>query len=127
MPDLPDTLPGLTRALIKLRKKPGTQEQYKQYPQLLQRFNELLSLCDDPETLKDVLRVDTGYFLPPSYRQRLIEKLLTMQRTPQLIRVYALQLELFGDVDEFGNEDLDIDERVSALHAQADALESGTG
>lgn len=123
MNDLPGSLPELTQAIMQLRKKPGTQAQYKRYPLLLQQFNVLLEQCDEAKTLKDVLRIDTGYFLPPNYRQRLIEKLLTMERTPQLLRLYAMQLELFGDVDEFGNEDLNIDARVESLHAEADALD----
>jgi hypothetical protein len=33
-----------------------------------------------------------------------------------------MQLELFGDVDEFGEADLEIDERVQALYDEADQL-----
>ena len=33
------------------------------------------------------------------------------------------QLNLFGDVDAFGDADTDIDDRVLALEAEADALE----
>lgn len=119
---IPDTLPEITHALVALRKKPGTQAQFKQYPQLLGRFNELLAQCADAETLKATLRADSGYFLPANYRQRVLETLLTLERTPPLLRAYAMQLELFGDVDALGEADLDVDERVAALYAEADAL-----
>lgn len=124
MTDIPNTLPEITQQLVELRKKPGTQERFKSYPQLLQRFNELLESSDDPELLKNVLRADSGYFLPANYRQRVLEKLLTLERTSTLIRAYAMQLELFGDVDEFGEADLDVDAIVEALYAEAASLES---
>jgi len=123
MVNIPDSLPELTRELIALRKKPGTQERFKSYPAMLQKLNQLLGTCEDAATLKDVLRLDTGYYLPAGYRQRAIEKLLTLRRSPEHLRLYAMQLELFGDVNADGETDLDVDARVDALYAQADNLE----
>ncbi len=123
MSAIPDTLPELTRELVSLRKKPSTQERFKSYPAMLQRFNELLETCEDAATLKEVLRLDEGYYLLAGYRQRVIEKLLSLERTPATLRAYALQLELFGDVDDYGEADTDVEARVSALFAEADQLE----
>lgn len=127
MVEIPDTLPELTQELIALRKKPTTQERFKAYPQMLQRFNELVAACDDPDPLDKVLTLDSGYYLPAGYRQQVIEKLLDIERTPERLRAYALQLELFGDVDEYGEADTDIDERIDALHAEADRLDNALG
>lgn len=123
--EIPDTLPDLTRALVELRKKPTTQARFRAYPQMLQRFAQLVESCDDPAILREVLRLDDGYYLLAGYRQQVIERLLTMQRTPDALRTYAMQLELFGDVDEYGEADTDIDERIEALHAEADRMEQG--
>lgn len=121
---VPDTLPELTKELILLRKKPTTQERFKAYPSMLQKFNELLIACDDEAILREVLRLDSGYFLLAGYRQRVIEKLLEMKRSPEMLRTYAMQIELFGDVDEFGEANLEIDDIVEALYAEADELAS---
>jgi hypothetical protein len=123
MVEIPDNLPDLTRELMSLRKKPTTEERFKAYPQMLQRFNDLVKAADDPAPLKQVLEIDTGYYLPAGYRQQVIEKLLSMERTPQMLRAYALQLELFGDVDEYGEANIQMDARIDALHAEADRLE----
>ena len=120
---VPDNLPDLTRELVLLRKRPSTEERYKSYPAMLQKFNELLADCDDPAVLKQVLALDSGYFLLAGYRQRVLEKLLSFERSASLIRAYALQLELFGDVDEYGEANTAIDDRINALHAEADQLE----
>lgn len=120
---IPDTLQDLTRELVSLRKKPGTQERFKSYPAMLQRFMELLETCTDAATLKEVLRLDEGYYLLAGYRQRVIEKLLTFERTPAILRAYALQLELFGDVDDYGEANTAVEERVNDLFAEADQLE----
>lgn len=120
---LPDTLLEITEELISLRKKPTTQERFKSYPAMLQKFNELLDACEDVSTLKEILKLDSGYYLLAGYRQRVIEKLLEMERSPAMIRTYAMQLELFGDVDEYGEANLDIDERVETLYAEADSIE----
>ncbi len=123
MTTIPDNLPDLTRELVSLRKKPSTQERFKSYPAMLQRFNELLETCTDAATLKEVLRLDEGYYLLAGYRQRVIETLLMLERTPAILRAYALQLELFGDVDDYGEANTDVEERVQALFAEADRLE----
>ena len=91
---------------------------------MLQRFDALLSACDDPQTLKQVLDIDDGYYLLAGYRQRVIEKLLTLQRTPEHLRLYAMQLMLFGDVDNFGEADTETDARVAEIEAEADRLEN---
>jgi hypothetical protein len=120
---IPDNLPDLTRELVLLRKRPSTEERYKSYPAMLQRFNELLHACEDPAVLRQVLALDSGYFLLAGYRQRVLEKLLSFDRSAALLRAYALQLELFGDVDEYGQANTAIDDRISALHAEADQIE----
>lgn len=121
---LPDTLLELTEELISLRKKPTTQERFKSYPTMLQKFSELLTQCDDAVILKKVLKLDTGYYLLAGYRQNVLEKLLKMERSPAILRSYAMQLELFGNVDDYGATDLDIDARVEALYAEADLMEA---
>jgi hypothetical protein len=121
--EMPDNLPDLTRELVSLRQKPTTEARFKAYPQMLQRFNQLLQACDTADTLKTVLRLDEGYYLLAGYRQAVIEKLLTMERTPRNLRLYAMQLELFGDVDDYGEANTAIDNKIEALFAEADALE----
>lgn len=120
---MPETLIEITQELILLRKKPTTQERWKSYPSLLQAFNERLNDCEDPAILKEVLKLDSGYFLLAGFRQRVIEKLLGIERSPALLRAYAMQLELFGDVDEFGEADLEVDAKVQALYDEADSIE----
>lgn len=122
MVDIPDNLPDLTRELVNLRKKPTTQERFKSYPTMLQRFNDLLDECDNANTLKEVLRLDTGYYLLAGYRQRVLEKLLTMERTAETVYLYAMQLELFGDVDDYGAANTEIDERIEALYHEVEQL-----
>jgi len=124
MEEIPNTLLEVTSALISIRKKPTTEARFKSYPAMLQRFSELLIACDDPKTLKQVIKMDNGYYLLAGYRQKVIEKLLQLERTPQLLRVYAMQLRLFGDVDEFGKANTAIDEQVDQLEAEADMLEA---
>lgn len=119
---VPDNLPDLTRDLVLIRKKPGTQERFKAYPAMLQKFNELLEACEDAATLHEVLRLDDGYYLLAGYRQKTIEKLLTMERTAKTVQMYAMQLELFGDVDAYGEANTEIDAKVDALYAEADKL-----
>ncbi len=114
----------LTKDLIAIRKKPTTQAKFKQYPQMLLNFRDHVNTCDDPALLKQVIKLDSGYYLLAGDRQLVIEKLLEIERTPAILRIYAMQLELFGDVDEFGEADLEIDGRVQALYDEADQLES---
>lgn len=113
----------LTRDLIAIRKKPTTQDRFKQYPQMLSRFRDMIQSSNDVELLKQVIRLDSGYFLLAGDRQLVLEQLLTLDRTSDALRAYAMQLELFGDVDEFGQADLDIDARIQALYDEADSLD----
>jgi hypothetical protein len=122
---MPDSLIETTQELILIRKKPTTQERWKSYPSLLQGFKEQLEQCEDAAILKEVLRLDSGYFLLAGYRQQVIEKLLSLEHSSDLLRAYALQLELFGDVDDFGAANLEIDDKVQALYDEADRLEKG--
>lgn len=122
----PDTLIDITRELIALRKKPSTEARFKAYPALLLRFKELVDVCDDIATLREVITLDSGYYLLAGYRQQVLERWLSLGRTPENLRLYAHQLMLFGDVDEWGEANLGVDERVEALHREADALESET-
>lgn len=121
---VPDNLIDLTKELISLRKKPTTEERFKSYPAMLQKFDELLTVCEDITVLKQVLSLDSGYFLLAGYRQRVIETLLRLEPSAGMLRTYAMQLELFGDVDEYGEANLDVDDRVEELYAEADRLEN---
>jgi hypothetical protein len=114
----------LASELIALRRKPSTEERYKAYPRLLQAFAEALDDCNDVETLRAVIALDSGYYLLAGYRQRVLEKWLALERTPEALRLYANQLMLFGDVDLYGAANTDVDERVDALEAEARALEA---
>jgi hypothetical protein len=120
---IPDDLLAITRELILIRQKPTTQERYKAYPALLQRFNEQLAICTDVAILRGIIALDDGYYLLAGYRQRVLELWLALERTPEALRLYALQLLLFGDVDEFGAANTDVDERVTALEQEAAVLE----
>jgi hypothetical protein len=114
----------LTNNLIAIRKKPTTQDRFKQYPQMLARFRDLVHRCEDIELLKQVIKLDSGYYLLAGDRQMVLEKLLDMERTPALLRTYAMQLELFGDVDDFGEANLEVDARVQALYDEADTIDN---
>jgi len=115
----------LTNDLIAIRKKPTTQDKFKQYPQMLLRFRELVNDCDDADLLKQVVQLDSGYYLLAGDRQQVIEKLLEIERTADILRTYAMQLELFGDVDDFGEANLEVDAQVQALYDEAEKLENG--
>jgi len=119
---IPDDLLEVTRLLIEVRKRPGTEARYKAYPAMLQRFRDLLATCDDPATLRQIIALDSGYYLLAAYRQQVLEKLLAQQRSADILRAYALQLELFGDVDEFGEANTDVDAKVEALLREAESL-----
>jgi len=114
---------NLTLDLIAIRKKPTTQDRYKQYPQMLSDFRETVESCDDADILKQVIKLDSGYYLLAGDRQMVLEKLLTMERTSAILRTYAMQLELFGDVDDFGEANLETDARVEALYDEANRLD----
>lgn len=114
----------LTRDLIAIRKKPTTQERFKQYPQMLARFRELIDRCEDGAVLRQVIELDSGYYLLAGDRQLVLEKWLGLDRSPTVLRAYALQLELFGDVDAFGQANLEIDAQVDALYREADQLDN---
>lgn len=113
----------LTQDLITIRKKPTTQSRFKQYPQMLADFREQLSTCTDAALLKQIIQMDKGYYLLAGDRQKVLETLLDIERKPSILRAYAMQLELFGDVDDFGEANLDVDERVQALYDEADDLD----
>ena len=121
--DIPDTLPALTRDLIALRQKPSTEERFKAYPAMLQRFQELLAVCDDAAILREVISLDNGYYLLAGYRQQVLEKWLTFERTSEVLKLYAMQLFLFGDVDEIGQANTDVEARIEALEQEADRLD----
>lgn len=120
---IPDNLPDLTRELISLRKKPGTEARYKAYPAMLERFGELLEACDDIATLREVIELDQGYHLLAGYRQRVLEKWLALERTPEVLRLMVVQLEFFGDVNELGAADIHVEKTIIALEAEAAARE----
>lgn len=120
---IPNNLPDLTRELISLRKKPGTEARFKAYPAMLERFSELLEACEDIATLREVIELDQGYHLLAGYRQRVLEKWLTLERTPEVLRLMVVQLEFFGDVNELGAADTHVEKTIIALEAEATARE----
>lgn len=117
------TLLELVAELIALRKKPTSQARFGQYPALLQALRAAIADCADPATLEQALARDSGYHLPSGERQYLIERLLEFGRTPQRLRLYARQLDLFGDARALGEPDSDVAERVAALEAEAEQRE----
>jgi hypothetical protein len=121
--DIPDSLPALTRDLIALRQKPSTEERFKSYPAMLQRFQELLAVCEAVAILREVVALDDGYYLLAGYRQQVLEKWLRLERTAEVLRLYAMQLFLFGDVDDVGRADTNVEARVEALEQEADQLD----
>jgi hypothetical protein len=121
--DIPNSLPALTRDLIALRQKPSTEERFKAYPAMLQRFSDLLAVCEDVAILREVISLDNGYYLLAGYRQQILEKWLTLERTSEVLRLYAMQLFLFGDVDHIGRANTDVEEHIAALEQEADALD----
>ena len=124
---LPDSLADLTRELIAIRRRPTTQQRYKSYPQLLARFAALVDGCDDVAQLRQVIALDSGYFLLAGYRQAVLQRWLMMDRSSEVLRLYAHQLLLFGDVDAFGEAETDVTDRVEALLREADEQDSDTG
>jgi len=121
--DIPNSLPALTRDLIALRQKPSTEERFKSYPAMLQRFSDLLAVCEDVAILREVISLDNGYYLLAGYRQQILEKWLIFERTAEVLRLYAMQLFLFGDVDQMGQANTDVESRVEALEHEADELD----
>lgn len=121
--DIPDSLPALTRDLIALRQKPSTEERFKAYPAMLQQFNDLLAVCEDTAILREVIHLDNGYYLLAGYRQQVLEKWLSLERTAEVLRLYAMQLFLFGDVDAFGRANTEVEARIEALEREADELD----
>ncbi len=117
------TLLEITRELIALRKKPGTEERFKSYPRLLQGFTEGLEACEDVTTLREVIALDSGYFLLAGFRQNVLKKWMRLDRSAEVLRLYAMQLMLFGDVDDFGAADTNTDAQVTALEEEAERLE----
>lgn len=121
-----DLMLQIAQDLIDLRKKPTTEERFKRYPTMLMQLREAIDACDDPARLKALIALDSGYYLLAGDRQRAIEKWLSYERTPEVLRLYAMQLMLFGDVDDYGEADTNVDARVDALNAEADTLESAS-
>lgn len=121
--DIPDSLPALTRDLIALRQKPSTEERFKAYPAMLQRFSDLLAVCEDVAILREVIGLDNGYYLLAGYRQQILEKWLSLERTSEALRLYAMQLFLFGNVDAVGRADIEVEARIEALEREADELD----
>jgi hypothetical protein len=121
--DIPNSLPALTRDLIALRQKPSTEERFKAYPAMLQRFSDLLAVCEDVAILREVISLDNGYYLLAGYRQQILEKWLVLERTSEVLRLYAMQLFLFGDVDAMGRADTEVEGRIEALEREADELD----
>lgn len=105
-----------------MRKHPLKANAAARYPAAAQAFTEAVAACDDPETLREVLRLDTGHVLPTVAKQGVYEKLLAVPaaRTPALLQAFAMHLEMFGYVNALGVRQDDTVARIEALLAEAE-------
>jgi hypothetical protein len=117
------SLVTLARAIIDMRKHPLKTNARERYPAAAAQFAQAVAACDDPVRLRAVIRADTGHVLPPPVKQQVYEKLLAMddQRTPDVLRAYAMHLTMFGYTDADGALIHDVDDQINALFAEADA------
>ena len=113
----------ITQDLIDMRKHPLKAQANTRYIGAAQEFTAAVAACENVETLREVLRLDTGHVLPTVAKQQVYEKLLADEaaRTPALLQAFAMHLEMFGYVDTNGLRQDDTDERIEALLAEADA------
>jgi hypothetical protein len=112
----------LTRDLIDMRKHPLKNNAPARYPGASQAFTAAVAACDDPATLREILRLDTGHVLPTVAKQSVYEKLLADDdaRNPALLQAFAMHLEMFGYVDANGMRQDDTVARIEALLAEAE-------
>ena len=108
----------LTQSIIEMRKHPLQNNARERYPAAAQQFAEQVDTCDDPATLREIIRTDTGHVLPPPIKQQVYEKLLAddANRTPSLLQAYAMHLTMFGYTDADGSLVHDTDNMVNALY-----------
>lgn len=113
----------LAEDIIDMRKHPLRSNARERYPTAMQKFADEVNACNDTATLREIIRVDSGHVLPPPIKQIAYEKLLaqTEQRTPGLLRAFAMHLVMFGYTDENGVRIHDTDDRVNELYDEAEA------
>lgn len=113
---------ALAQEIIAMRKNPLKTNAHQRYPAAAQQFAQLVAACDDPTQLRAIIRADTGHVLPPPVKQTVYEKLLAMpdQRTPEVLRAYAMHLTMFGYTGADGALVHDVDDQINALFAEAD-------
>ncbi len=113
------TLIELAALLSKMRREPVEQALAVQYPLLVAEFEQRMAACDDLDTLEQIVREDTGFFLPTMPRQEAFEKLLAGgRRSPFILKQYLLHLAVFGYINEQGEVDAQTDAKMDALEAE---------
>ena len=108
----------LAQSIIEMRKNPLRNNARQRYPAAAQQFAQAITDCDDADTLRQIIRTDTGHVLPPPIKQQVYEKLLAddTNRTPSLLQAYAMHLTMFGYTDADGNLIHDTDDMINALY-----------
>jgi hypothetical protein len=122
-----DALLDLAREVIDMRKRPLQTRAHQRYPAAAQQLTAAVTACDSSVTLRALIRLDTGHVLPPPVMQVAYETLLSdeAQRTPDVLRAYALHLTMFGYTDSAGNLVHDTDALTQALFDEAEGKASG--
>ncbi len=117
-----DALLDLARDVIDMRKRPLQTKAHQRYPAAAQQLSAAVTACDDPDTLRALIRLDTGHVLPPPVMQVAYETLLAdaVQRTPDVLRAYALHLTMFGYTDADGSLIHDTDALTQSLFDEAE-------
>lgn len=110
----------LAQSIIEMRKHPLRSNARERYPAAAQQFAQAVADCDDPATLRAIIRADTGHVLPPPIKQQIYEKLLAddANRTPSLLQTYAMHLTMFGYTDADSNLIHDTDDMINALYKE---------
>ncbi|MEL6148540.1 MAG: hypothetical protein AAFV33_12985 [Chloroflexota bacterium] len=118
-----DDLITLAQDMIAMRKNPLKNNAARRYPVAAQQFAQAVANCDDADTLRELIRLDSGHVLPPPTKQQIYEKLLAADanRTPDVLRAYGMHLVMFGYTDADGKLVHNTDELTNTLYAEADA------
>lgn len=113
----------LAADIIEMRKYPLKNDGAARYPAASIAFAEAVRDCDDRDTLREIIRVDSGHVLPTVSKQQVYEKLLAdpAERTSEMLQAFAMHLVMFGMTDADGVRLPDADAHIDALLAEADA------
>ena len=69
-----------------------------------------------PKTLKQVIKLDSGFWLIASIRQQILERLLDLgETTPFVLQNYRMQLDMYGYLNEDGRIEYENEERIAAI------------